>query len=325
MRKEILQRIPKRWRGPAAAALVGGALIGGCGLLGSSAAYAQDVGNLEPPALPPLSHAGPATPAKQLFGRETTPADLPTRTIGFYSRGCLSGGIALPVNGPDWQVMRVSRNRYWGNPALIAFLERFAKKVPLVSHWPGILVGDMSQPRGGPMLTGHASHQIGLDVDIWLKPMPDRVLSRSEREEMLSTNVVRPDRLDVDPRVWSADDDAVIKAAAQDSMVQRIFVNAAIKKALCRDARGDRGWLAKVRPYFGHDYHFHVRLKCPAGESACEGQEPVGSGDGCDAASLAYWFSPGVLHPQPNPNWKPRPALTLADLPAPCRSVLLAK
>src|SRR5262249_23069378 len=130
----------------------------------AGAAFAQDKGTLEPVRLPPLAHPeNPSTPAKQLFGRQIVPAALAARTIGFYSRGCLAGGQALPVNGQAWQVMRLSRNRNWGHPALIAFLERFAKKVPKVSHWPGILVGDMSQPRGGPMLTGHASHQIGLD------------------------------------------------------------------------------------------------------------------------------------------------------------------
>jgi penicillin-insensitive murein DD-endopeptidase len=318
MPQQLLQTLARAWRPNLLAAVL---CI--CALSAQKAA-AQDLGTLDPEPPPPLAHAGPTTPAKQLFGRETVPADLATRTIGFYSRGCLAGGVALPVNGPDWQVMLISRNRYWGNPVLIAFLERFAKKVPQVSHWPGILVGDMSQPRGGPMLTGHASHQIGLDVDIWLKPMPPRRLSRAERERMLSTNVVRADGLDVDPRVWSLDDVAVIKAAAQDSMVQRIFVNAAIKKALCRNARGDRSWLTKVRPFWGHDYHFHVRLLCPRGETACEGQAPVTQGEGCGPSDLAYWFSPGVLHPRPR-SWKPRPALTLADLPAPCRAVLTAK
>lgn len=290
-------------------------------------ALAQEKGTLYPTQLPPLSNpSDPRLPAKALFGRETRPAPLATRTIGFYSRGCLAGGIALPVNGPDWQVVRVSRNRYWGHPALITFLERFAKKVPRVSHWPGILVGDMSQPRGGPMLTGHASHQIGLDVDIWLTPMPNRELSATEREEMSAIEVVRPDRLDVDPHVWTPDHVAVIKAAAQDPAVQRIFVNAAIKRALCRDATGDRGWLDKVRPYWGHDYHFHVRLACPKGETACEGQPAVPEGEGCDAASLAWWFSDEVLHPKPSPEPpKPKPALTLASLPAECRTVLTAK
>lgn len=287
-------------------------------------AAAQEKGTLEPAELPPLAHPGdPATPAKQLFGRQIMPAPLAARTIGFYSRGCLAGGQPLPVNGPAWQVMRLSRNRNWGHPALVGFLERFAIKVPQVSHWPGILVGDMSQPRGGPMLTGHASHQIGLDADIWLTPMPERALTAAEREEMMAVSVVRSDRLDVDPEKWTPDHLAVIKSAAQDRAVQRIFVNAAIKKALCREAGPDRSWLRKVRPYFGHDYHFHVRLACPEGEDACRDQDPVPPGDGCDS-SLAWWFSDAVLHPQPGPK-KPRSSLTMAQLPSECRTVLSAR
>jgi penicillin-insensitive murein endopeptidase len=287
-------------------------------------AMSQQVGSLEPKPLPPLADpADPATPAKELFGRKTEPAPLAARTIGFYSRGCLAGGRPIAVNGPAWQVMRVSRNRFWGHPALITFLERFALRVPKVSTWPGVLVGDLSQPRGGPMLTGHASHQIGLDADLWLTPMPARELTRREREEMTAVNVVRADRLDVDPARWTPDHLAVVKAAAQDPAVQRIFVNAAIKKAICRDARGDRSWLDKVRPYYGHDYHFHVRLACPAGEDACRDQDPVTSGEGCDA-SLAHWFTDAVLHPKPGPV-KPMPALTMDALPPECRTVLTAR
>ncbi len=289
-------------------------------------ARAQDRGTLTPVTLPPLPHPDdPSTPAKAVFGRETTPAPLAARAIGFYSRGCLAGAKALSVDGPTWQVMRVSRDRYWGHPDLIAFLERFSKKVPQVSHWPGILVGDMSQPRGGPMLTGHASHQIGLDADIWLTPMPDRRLPREDREEMMATNVVREDRRDVDPAKWTPDHLAVIKAAAQDQEVERIFVNPAIKKALCREATGDRSWLTKVRPFWGHDYHFHVRIACPKGSDACEDQDPVTAGEGCDA-SLAGWFKESVLHPRPSPNPpKPKPPLTLAQLPAACRSITVVK
>src|SRR5436305_807672 len=140
--------------------LVGAALIA---LVKSQQALGQEKGSIVPVRLAPLAHPeNPSTPAKELFGRQIAPAPLAARTIGFYSRGCLAGGQALPVNGPAWQVMRLSRNRNWGHPALLAFLERFAREVPKVSHWPGILVGDLSQPRGGPMLTGHASHQIGL-------------------------------------------------------------------------------------------------------------------------------------------------------------------
>ena len=233
-------------------------------------AAAQDLGTLNPQPLPPLANpADPKTPAKELFGRKRQPVPMQARSIGFYARGCLAGGVALPINGPTWQVMRLSRNRNWGHPNLITFLERLAQKAPKVG-WHGLLVGDMSQARGGPMITGHASHQVGLDADIWLTPMPNRELSREEREEMSATMVVAADRKDVDPKVWTPEHAAIIKAAAEDPVVERIFVNAAIKKALCREAGTRRAWLHKVRPWWGHDYHFHVRIKCPADSPDCE-------------------------------------------------------
>ena len=209
---------------------------------------------------------------KRLFGRKGAPANLQTRTIGFYSKGCLAGAVALPINGATWQVMRLSRNRNWGHPNLVQFLERLAAQAPKTG-WHGLLVGDMSQPRGGPMFTGHASHQVGLDADIWLTPMPNRQLSRNEREEMSAVMMVRNDRLDVDTKVFTPGHLAIIRAAALEPSVQRIFVNAAIKKALCREAKGDRSWLSKIRPWFGHDYHFHVRMRCPPGATDCHGQK----------------------------------------------------
>ncbi|WP_374545158.1 penicillin-insensitive murein endopeptidase, partial [Rhodoblastus sp.] len=240
------------------------------GLMADSSVRAQEKGSVDPKPLPPLARPNdPATPAKELFGRATDPADLAARSIGFYSRGCLAGAQALPVNGETWQVMRISRDRFWGHPNLVRFLERLSSRAPGEAGWPGILVGDMSQPRGGPMITGHASHQIGLDADIWLTPMPDRRLSRPEREEMSAVNMVRSDGLDIDRSVWTSGQLAIIRAAARDPAVERIFVNAAIKKALCREATGDRSWLHKVRPYYGHNYHFHVRIACPDGSEAC--------------------------------------------------------
>jgi penicillin-insensitive murein endopeptidase len=173
------------------------------------------------------------------------------------------------------------------------------------------------------MLTGHASHQIGLDADIWLTPMPKRQLSRNEREEMSATNMVRADRLDIDPAVWTPTHLLVIGAAAQEPRVERIFVNAAIKKALCREAKGDRSWLAKIRPWYGHDYHFHVRITCPPGDSACTPQPPPSESEGCASADLAYWFTDPVIHPKPS-TAKPAPPITLSQLPAACRQILLA-
>jgi penicillin-insensitive murein DD-endopeptidase len=288
----------------------------------AAAASAQEVGSIDPKPLPPLKNpADPSTPARELFGRMPRPAPFGPRSLGGYARGCLAGAVALPVDGEAWQVMRLSRNRHWGHPNLVALIERLARRAPQINGWPGLLVGDMSQPRGGPMITGHASHQIGLDADIWLTPMPDRRLSREERETMSATNVVRADRLDVDPEVWTPQHTAIIRAAAREREVARIFVNPAIKRALCREAGSDRAWLAKVRPMFGHNYHFHIRLACPPGDGSCADQDPPPDGDGC-GAELAHWFTPQMLSAKPAP---PRSPLVMSQLPAECRQVLLAR
>jgi len=292
----------------------------------ATAARAQDKGSVNPKPLPPLANPNdPKLGAKELFGRKALPAAMPTRVVGFYAKGCIAGADALPINGESWQVMRLSRNRYWGHPDLVALVARLAAKARKDAGWPGILVGDMSQPRGGPMLTGHASHQAGLDADIWLTPMPNRRLSREEREETSAVMMVRSDRLDIDPAVWTPTHLNVIRAAAQEPRVQRIFVNAAIKKALCREARGDRSWLHKVRPMYGHDYHFHIRIKCPPGSGECEGQTDPTESEGCSAGDLAFWFKDSVLHPKPpKVPPKPKPPMTLAQLPAACKAVLAA-
>jgi penicillin-insensitive murein endopeptidase len=296
----------------------------------TSVAFAQDRGTLEPKPLPPLAKPDdPKTPAKELFGRRVTAAPLQARSIGFYAKGCLAGAVAMPINGKTWQVMRLSRNRNWGHPTLIAFLEKLSEKGTKLG-WRGLLVGDISQARGGPMLTGHASHQVGLDADIWLTPMPTRELTRKEREEMSATMVVAKSRTDVDPEVWTPAHASIIKAAAEDPKVERIFVNAAIKKALCRSTDTDRTWLRKVRPMWGHDYHFHIRMSCPSDDADCKPQDTVPPGDGC-GKELDWWFRDAIIKPKPAPppkdpkdKPKPRPQITMADLPPACRQVLLA-
>jgi penicillin-insensitive murein endopeptidase len=89
-------------------------------------------------------------PAKELFGAVAAPAPLAARAIGSYARGCLAGAVSLPINGPDWQVMRLSRNRNWGHPRLLDFLERFASDARSLDGWPGLLIGDMAQPERWP-------------------------------------------------------------------------------------------------------------------------------------------------------------------------------
>jgi penicillin-insensitive murein endopeptidase len=289
---------------------------------GVAPALAQDPGTLDQKPLPPLANpSSPTTPARELFARKVTPLPGPPQSIGFYSTGCLAGGLELPIDGPTWQVMRLSRNRNWGNPRLIAFLEQLGSNAKKVG-WNGLLVGDMSQPRGGPMLTGHASHQVGLDSDIWFTPMPGHVQTREEREFTSATQMVAENRLDVDPNTWTHTRTELLSTAAKDPEVERIFVNAAIKKAACREAGPDRSWLSKLRPWWGHDYHFHVRLLCPPDSPDCKPQPPPESEDGC-GHELDSWFKESTIHPRPPliPS-KPKPPLTLAGLPAACRQVV---
>lgn len=221
--------------------------------------------------------------------------------------------------------MRLSRNRNWGHPALVSYLERFSSEARR-EGWPGLLVGDMSQPRGGPMLTGHASHQVGLDADIWFTPMPDRRLTREEREDMSAVSMLAPGNLLVEPKTFSEVHVRLIKRASSFGEVERIFVHPAIKKALCEATTtdADRTWLHKVRPTWGHDFHFHVRIGCPAGTVGCQAQPLPTADDGC-GKELADWFVLLTAPPKPDaaPS-PPPPPLTLDKLPADCRLVLEA-
>ncbi len=282
-------------------------------------------------AIFPAIEAVAAPAAKRLFGAKRLPAVLKPASYGFYSKGCLAGGMAIPHDGPNWQAMRPSRNRRWGHPNLIKLIERLsidAKK----SGWNGLMVGDISQPRGGPMLSGHASHQVGLDADIWLRPMPERRWSRQEREKTSAISVLKKGTVRVDNRIWTRAHEGVLRTAAGYNQVQRIFVHPGIKKKLCNTVKGDRSWLHKIRPYWGHHYHFHVRLKCQPGSTNCKSQKSTGASTGCDK-SLDWWFKVAfapkkkvtkkkLVRKKKKKKKKIRRYKTMADLPAACRTVL---
>jgi penicillin-insensitive murein endopeptidase len=203
---------------------------------------------------------------------------------------------------------------------LIAFIKELAERESKAG-WHGLVVGDLGQPRGGPSPTGHASHQIGLDVDIWLTPMPERRFTDAERETTPAQSMLRPQSIAVDRNRFTSAHAALIKRAAQFAEVERIFVNPGIKKALCDGAGSDRRWLAKVRPWRGHDEHMHVRLRCPAGEAMCEVQDPPPAGDGCGAELTSWLKSTDWLKPRPEPRMQPIP---MTALPATCTQVVRA-
>jgi penicillin-insensitive murein endopeptidase len=281
----------------------------------------------------PATVAGAAPLAKDLFGAMQAGSDQRPAAIGTYAKGCGAGFVELPESGPTWQAMRLSRNRNWGHPELVDFLIDLSGKARQVG-WAGLYIGDMSQPRGGPMTSGHASHQIGLDADIWMLPPRRLDLSRAEREKISSISVRSADQRSVTGN-WTAAHAAIIKTAALDPRVDRIFVTPPAKIAMCRNAKAsDKKWLQKIRPLYGHDSHFHVRLKCPRGSNGCETQTPSVSelsegGDGCDD-SLMWWVTT-YLEEQKNPPKKKRAEgkrqrgpreYTMADLPKSCAAVL---
>ncbi|MCV2863202.1 penicillin-insensitive murein endopeptidase [Defluviimonas sp. WL0075] len=271
--------------------------------------------------------------ANQLFGAKRAAAALPPEPIGSYAKGCGAGMVQLPETGPTWQAMRLSRNRNWGQPELVAYIEDLSQAAQSVG-WPGLYIGDMSQPRGGPMTSGHASHQIGLDADIWMLPPRRLTLSAAEREKISSVSVRTDDQTRINGN-WTPAHGALLRLAASDPRVDRIFVAAAVKIELCRTAtKGDKGWLQKIRPLYGHNTHFHVRLKCPKGARYCETQKPTVAelskgGDGCDE-SLNWWVTT-YLEELKKPPSKEKPKgkrkktareFTMSDLPKQCALVL---
>lgn len=269
--------------------------------------------------------------AKDVFGRVPGPTAGTPVAIGTYNKGCFNGGAQMPESGPTWQSMRLSRNRNWGHPELVNFLVGLSNASTKMG-WRGLYIGDMSQPRGGPMLTGHASHQLGLDADIWMLMPSSLSLSPSQRENISSVSVVAGNGLGMS-QYWTPSHAALIQSAAMDPRVDRIFLDAAIKVAMCQANRNQGSWLQKLRPTPNHDYHFHVRLHCPSGNSGCvNGATPVaqlsGNDNGCGAAAqeLAYRANPSTRpRGTSSPDYRHPRTYRLSELPRQCQVIGTAR
>ena len=157
----------------------------------------------------------------------------------------------------------------------------------------------MAQPRGGPLPFGHMSHQIGLDVDIWFMPMPGHVLSKDEREKTSAINLVADDWKHVNPKTWTPAHAAFIRTAAEQPEVERVLVNAAIKKEMCRDA----GRQASGLDGQGAPLVRAITTTSMCGWNARPARRIAKSNRRCRATpaaarALDYWFSDKVLHPE---------------------------
>jgi penicillin-insensitive murein endopeptidase len=274
----------------------------------------------------------PADPVINPWSEVRQPSTYEAQIRGGYAGGCLHGAQSLLDDQGDFHLMRVSRRRYYAHPSMRAFINAFSGKIK-ANQLGHLIVGDIGQPRGGPSLNGHASHQVGLDADIWFwldAPAGKRPLSPKERETLSAISMLNGNRNGINHQRFGTQQIAVLRLAAEDPKVQRIFVNPYIKKELCHVTK-NAPWLEKVRPWWGHHYHFHIRLACPAGEIQCRPQAPVPKGTGC-GKELAWWFSKeaaDTLRERIAKGRQKTPAQRLADklakLPDNCAEVLSAR
>lgn len=244
------------------------------------------------------------------------PAAGPARAIGDTSAGCISGARTLPTEGDGYVVMHLERDRYYGHPSLIESIKALGRRA---AQGLGMMhVGDLGMPRGGPMPFGHRSHQTGLDADVWFDLSPTLHLrANSSRSNVSAYSLLSRASEGLNYQLWSDSHAQMLKTAASQPSVDRIFVNARIKQELCRTTTGDRSWLRKIRPWYHHEDHFHMRLTCPPDSPSCKRQDPIPMGDGCD--ELDWWFhktpDTGASAPKAPPPPKPL-------MPAECRTVL---
>jgi penicillin-insensitive murein endopeptidase len=290
-------------------------------LAGAAHAGAPDAGAPDAAGTAPPPPADTRTTAQiaALWNRQHTPAPGPARAIGATAAGCLQGAEALSLRGPGYVLIRPSRRRGFGHPAMLAFLRRLAAATKQ-KRLPPLLIGDVSQARGGPTPSGHRSHQSGLDVDLFYA-LPHGV-NATQLLAPLTETIVLPPVVDLHThkmtRYWTEAVRTLIEQAARDSAVDRIFVNPAIKRQLCHELPRDTAWLGRLRPWWAHHDHFHVRLACPADSPACVPQDPLPPGDGCTA--MDWWFTPDSQSTQTKK--QKAEAATPIQLPPACAAVL---
>jgi len=131
--------------------------------------------------------------------------------------------------------------------------------------------------------------------------MPDRRLDPVERNETSATSVVAQNGQDIDPSVWRPEHRRLLELAARDPAVDRIFVNPAIKRALCREVTGDRGWLHRIRPGSGTIITFMCAWLAPAAHRSARARRR------CRPATGVAPISPGGSRRKPSCRNRPSP------------------
>ena len=165
-----------------------------------------------------------------------------------------------------------------------------------------------------------------MDIDIWLR-LTDERLSENELAVPKPISVVDLTNYKLRKSNWTDDHFQVIRYAAKDQKVVRIFVHPVIKQTLCDQESSDaneRAWLGKIRPWWGHHSHFHVRLKCPKGSSNCIAQANPPKGDGC-GDELASWAPQTIPVPPPKKVAKSKKKKKVKVMPSQCLALISNK
>jgi penicillin-insensitive murein endopeptidase len=223
----------------------------------------------------------------------------------------LQGAQALPTPASaHYALVRPERQRNYGHPLLVEYIVHLSEQLRQ-RKLPRLGVGDLSQARGGPAPSGHSSHQTGIDVDLWYTAAePGKEAPRVVDED---TGKALP--------AFGYDVKTLLELATRAASVDRIFVNPLVKHKLCQEAHGDRTWLSRLRPWWGHADHFHVRLRCPADSPACIPQPPLPAGDGC--SELPYWLDKKNDRDRSKGAQSYKKRIGKADsMPAECRQVV---
>jgi murein endopeptidase len=171
----------------------------------------------------------------------------PSTPVGVWWAGKLRRGVQLPAEGPDWFTWDPVRKRVpnrgwrrWGTDRLVrTVLDVIAGYRLDNALAPRVGIGDLSRRHGGDFGMrfgglGHASHQNGLDADIYYP-----------RYDGLERRPFKPSQVDVE--------------LAQD-LVDR-FLAAGARVIYVGPSLGLEGPRKRVVPLVHHDDHLHVRLQ----------------------------------------------------------------
>lgn len=207
------------------------------------------------------------------------------QALGFYSNGSLENASHTGDSSPDFVKLFLWRDRAWSTFDMSTILQTTAASVHAL-HPDGerMQIGDIAQKVGG-FLSGHASHQNGLDADV-------AYFRKDHHEQDPAVNgfayiYVQKGGV-LDPvfdvaRNWDA-----YKAIADTGRLDRIFMDPVIKRGFCAYAKttgeleSRKELLRRLRPLENHQDHFHVRITCPIDSPKCQAQLPPPEGDGCN-------------------------------------------